>query len=100
MSVVEPGNYNSDIARNAIERVGVGEVDRVGANTRMADRSQYKEPDEVADAVMQALFGDNPKRRYMVVPNEQEAGVTIRKQIAQLVELNEGIPTPMTGKRS
>lgn len=92
VSVVEPGNYNSDIARNAIERVGVGEVDRVGANTRMADRSQYKEPDEVADAVMQALFGDNPKRRYMVVPNEQEAGVTIRKQIAQLVELNEGHP--------
>jgi hypothetical protein len=28
----------------------------------------------------------------MVVPNEREAEVTIKKQIAQLVQLNEGHP--------
>jgi hypothetical protein len=50
------------------------------------------EPDEVADAAIHALFSENPKPRYMVVPNEQEAGITIRKQIAQLVELNERHP--------
>ena len=30
------------------------------------------------------------KRRYLVVPNEPQAQRTIKKQIAQLVELNEG----------
>jgi hypothetical protein len=58
----------------------------------MGDRTKYKEPDEVAAAVVHALFDPNPKRRYMVVPNEREAELTIRKQIAQLVQLNEGHP--------
>ena len=52
----------------------------------------YKEPDDVADAVEKALFEPNPKRRYMVVPNQHEAELTIRKQIEQLVQLNEGQP--------
>jgi NAD(P)-dependent dehydrogenase (short-subunit alcohol dehydrogenase family) len=90
VSIVEPGNYNSEIARNAIERVGMSEVERIGANAQMADRTRYKEPDEVADAVIHALFDANPKRRYMVVPNQREAEVTIRKQIEELVQLNEG----------
>ena len=92
VSVVEPGNYNSEIAKNAIERVGMSEVGRIGGNAQMADRAKYKEPDEVAAAVVHALFDPNPKRRYMVVPNEREAEITIRKQIAQLVQLNEGQP--------
>jgi hypothetical protein len=57
-----------------------------------ADRSKYKEPDEVAAAVEQALFEPEPKRRYLVVPNQEEAEITIRKQIEQLVQLNEGQP--------
>jgi hypothetical protein len=57
-----------------------------------ADRSNYKQPDEVAVAVEQALAEPEPKRRYMVVPSQEEAEVTIRKQIEQLVQLNEGQP--------
>ncbi len=83
VSVVEPGNYNSEIVRSALNRLG--KVD-----DKLADRSQYKPPDEVADAVEHALFEPNPKRRYMVVPNQEEAEITIRKQIEQLVQLNEG----------
>ena len=82
VSLVEPGNYDSQIVRNA-ERRGV--VSRYAA-----DRSNYKEPDEVADAVEKALFEPNPKRRYMVVPTQDEAEFTVRKQIEQLVQLNEG----------
>jgi NAD(P)-dependent dehydrogenase (short-subunit alcohol dehydrogenase family) len=82
--VVEPGNYDSQIGVNAAKREGVD-------NTR-ADRSKYKQPDEVAAAVAQALSEATPKRRYMVVPNQQEAERTIRKQIEQLVQLNEGQP--------
>ena len=35
------------------------------------------------------MFGENPVRRYMVVPNEEEAGWTINKAIEELVQLNE-----------
>ena len=85
VSVIEPGNYESEITRNALKRLG--KVDE-----KLADRSQYKPPDEVAEAVEHALFEPNPKRRYLVVPNQEEAEITIRKQIEQLVQLNEGQP--------
>ena len=82
VSVVEPGNYDSDIGKSAMQRTGV-----VG---RLTDRSKYKKPDEVAAAVERALFEEKPKRRYMTTPDQREAEITIRKQISQLVELNEG----------
>ena len=81
VSVVEPGNYNSEIARSAAKRTGA---------TGLTDRSQYKEPDEVAAGVLQALSEPNPKRRYMITPNQGEAERTIRKAIEVLVQLNEG----------
>jgi len=57
---------------------------------RPSDRSRFKEPDEVSTAVMHAIFSENPKRRYMVVPNQREAEITIRQMITELVQLNEG----------
>ena len=48
----------------------------------------YKEPDEVTAAVMHALFDESPKANYLVVPNEEEAGWTIRKIIEEMAELN------------
>ncbi len=89
VSVIEPGNYDSDIGKNAVERAGPGLDPRV---TRLADRSMYKQPDEVAAAAALALLEPKPKRRYLVVPIENEAERTIRKQIEQLVQLNEGHP--------
>lgn len=82
VSVVEPGNYNSEIGKTAAARTGVV--------SRLTDRSQYKPPDEVAAAVERALFEPAPKRRYMVVPDQHEAEITIRKAIQELVQLNEG----------
>lgn len=84
VSIVEPGNFDSDIGKSATKRTG--------KETRFTDRSKYKKPDEVAAAVEQALFEATPKRRYMVTPDQREAEVTIRKQIEQLVQLNEGHP--------
>jgi NAD(P)-dependent dehydrogenase (short-subunit alcohol dehydrogenase family) len=80
VSIVEPGNYNSEIGNSAARRSGV---------SRLTDRSLYKSPDEVAEAVMLALFEPEPKRRYMVVPNEYEGEITIGKAIQELVQLNE-----------
>jgi hypothetical protein len=54
-----------------------------------ADRSQYKDPDEVADAALHALFAENPKARYMVVPNRDEATWTIGTAIRRMVQQNE-----------
>jgi NAD(P)-dependent dehydrogenase (short-subunit alcohol dehydrogenase family) len=82
VSIVEPGNYDSDISKNAVLRTG--------GDTKRADRSMYKSPDEVAAAVEMALSEPKPKRRYLVTPNQNEAELTIRKQIEQLVQLNEG----------
>jgi NAD(P)-dependent dehydrogenase (short-subunit alcohol dehydrogenase family) len=82
VSIIEPGNYDSDLGKNVQVRTGL--------TGRMTDRSIYKKPDEVAAAVTLALFEENPKRRYMTTPNQEEAERTIRKQISQLVELNEG----------
>jgi hypothetical protein len=48
----------------------------------------YKEPDEVTAAFMHALFDDNPLRRYVVVPNEEEQAATIRTKVTELVQLN------------
>ncbi len=84
VNVVEPGNYDSEIGKN-LQR-------RIGGDNRFADRSRYKKPDEVATAVELALFEEKPKRRYMTVPEQREAEITIRKQIEQLVQLNEGHP--------
>lgn len=81
VSLVEPGNYNSEIGASAAKRAGAPE--------RFTDRTRYKEPDEVAAAVQLALFEPNPKRRYLVVPEAREGEVTIRKAIEELVQLNE-----------
>jgi len=39
--------------------------------------------------VLHALFDPAPRLRYMVVPNQGEAEVTIRKAIQELVQLNQ-----------
>lgn len=85
VSIVEPGNYDSNIERNYAARTG-------GESFKDADRSNYKPADEVAAAVEVALFDPKPKRRYLVTPDQNEAQITIRKQIEQLVQLNEGQP--------
>jgi len=84
VNVVEPGNFNSAIGASATKRTGV--------TTTFTDRTRYKQPDEVSAAIMLALFEEKPKRRYMVTPDQNEAEITIRKQIEQLAQLNEDQP--------
>jgi len=105
VAVVEPGNFKSRITENMIERMREKGYSTEGsmAKERLdrvlsapADRGQYKEPDEVADAFLHFLTSDSPKRRYMVVPNEQEANFTIRAHILRLVQLNEDQPYAFT----
>jgi NAD(P)-dependent dehydrogenase (short-subunit alcohol dehydrogenase family) len=98
VGVVEPGNYRSQILASMVRRMEErgysAENSRYGSMldliTGPLDRSQYEVPDDVALAVLDFLSSDSPKRRYMVVPNQFEAMITIRQAIQELVQLNEG----------
>lgn len=97
VSVVEPGNYKSRIRRSSVERrlektkeagVEITE-DMKQAYEATAERElSYKEPDEVSAAFMHALFDEEPLRRYVVVPNEEEQARTIGTKVNELVQLN------------
>ncbi len=98
VSVIEPGNYRSEISKTGRARAGgMDEAKEKSPYAKeykarlegSADRSQYKDPDEVADAAMHALFSENPKPRYMVVPNRDEASWTIGAAIQRMVQQNE-----------
>ena len=86
VSIVEPGSYKSEIVRNTMTRSGTLSQKDVD------DWAKLKEPDEVAAAVESALSEPKPKLRYMVVPDAEQAQDTIKTQIEQLVQLNEGQP--------
>ncbi len=101
VSVIEPGNYKSSIRRSSVSReheqakVAGGEVTEEMKEDyeKTATRElSYKEPDEVSEAFMHALFDDNPLRRYVVVPNTEEQEMTIRTKVNELVQLNQWGP--------
>jgi NAD(P)-dependent dehydrogenase (short-subunit alcohol dehydrogenase family) len=101
VSVVEPGNYKSNIRRTSVARrldqakAAGGEVteEMKKAYEATAERElSYKEPDEVSEAFMHALFDDSPLRRYVVVPNVEEQEFTIRTKVNELVQLNQWGP--------
>ena len=93
VSVVEPGNYRGNIDANMLARLPEdAKAKIINALGSKLDTSQYPEPDDVAVVVEQALFEPNPKRRYMIGQQPDLIERTIRKQIEQLVQLNEGQP--------
>ncbi|MCA0933267.1 SDR family NAD(P)-dependent oxidoreductase [Lutimonas saemankumensis] len=99
VSAIEPGNYNSKISETFYNRLMSQNMNFENSRYKeeweglmtgfSPDRSQYKDPDEVAEAVEKALFSENPKRRYMVVPREEEGRWTITQIMREMVQLNE-----------
>ncbi len=100
VAAVEPGNFKSRITASMVRRMREAgysaEGSRYGSMLDLIrgplDRSQYGEPDAVAQAALDFLSSESPRRRYMVVPNQLEAEITIRQALRELVELNEGHP--------
>jgi len=99
VSLIEPGSYKSKIRRTTVARIAsnieaaggtVSDEMKAGMKAAADREVTLQEPDAVSDAAMHALFSDSPRRRYMVVPDQFEAEITIRKQIEELVQLNEG----------
>ena len=98
VSLIEPGNYRSEIGRNTTAQVEGAAARAKGTPfeaqmqrmvTAMGNYDNYPEPDDVAQAALHALFDSAPKMRYMVVPAARQADVTINKAIEELVQLNQ-----------
>lgn len=101
VSVIEPGNFKSEIRRTAVLRAlgkTPDEIDELTPEekTRLEQtierNAAMKEPDPVAEAALHALFNDKPKRRYMVTPNQEEAELTMKAAITRIVQLNADHP--------
>lgn len=82
VSVVEPGAFRTRLAEN-IKR-------RMGTTPELPDLSVRDEPHEAVLAVIRALFDTHPRRRYLAAATRTEAHRTLRKQIEQLIQLNQG----------
>ena len=100
VSLIEPGTYQSKIGESAISRMKQRGQTTAGSQYQ-ADLdenvewlttalAQSGDPSEVSEAVMHALFDANPKPRYLVVPNQEQAQWTINRAMERLVELNAG----------
>jgi len=104
VAAVEPGNFQS--------RIGVSRCARMLAEGSEKEYRFYQEqmqeyqesckermsdsdavvgtpPKPVSDAIQHALFADEPKEHYLVVPQEFEAMITIRKSFEELLHLNQ-----------
>lgn len=95
VALIEPGNYGTDIGKSVIARTDTSaykgsrfEVQMRSALNSMRAFESYPPPDDVADAVYDAITSENPKLRYLVVPAQNQAAIAIRKLIDEVVQLN------------
>lgn len=98
VSVIEPGKYKSEIGTTLRQRMQQrsqtteeslykDEMDQIVS--RVGERVDLDEPEAVSAALLRALTDASPQRRYMVVPHQNQAEVTIRKAIEETVQLNQ-----------
>ncbi len=98
VSLIEPGAYRSSIGKSALDRIA--KQDQSAANTQFKKQMNESiswlghfekdagDPTEVAEGVVKSLFDDRPKPRYLIVPNQEEAYLTINRAIERMVEQN------------
>ncbi|MCK4895514.1 MAG: SDR family oxidoreductase [Candidatus Heimdallarchaeota archaeon] len=101
VSVIEPGNFKSDIGSNLIEKMRK-EEESYRINLTTAQRKQqfkeieegfsadhgFPEPFKVAEAIFDALSSEKPKPRYLVCRNEEEVMWVIKRMFVELLQLN------------
>ena len=98
VSVIEPGSYKSQIRETGVLNMlgksadQLTEEEQAQLEAARERNAGLKEPDEVSDAVMHALFAPEPRRRYMVTPNQQQADITVRTAMSRALQLNSDQP--------
>jgi NAD(P)-dependent dehydrogenase (short-subunit alcohol dehydrogenase family) len=97
VSLIEPGNYGTEIGRNLIARMDTSivkgsrfENQMRGTINSMRQFENNPPPNEVADAVLDAMTSSDPKLRYLVVPVQSQAAIVFRKLMDEIVQLNSG----------
>ena len=97
VSLIEPGNYGTEIGSNLIARMDTSivkgsrfEPQMRGTINAMRGFANNPPPDEVADAVLHAMTSSNPRMRYLVVPAQNQAAIVMRKKLEEIVQMNEG----------
>ncbi len=106
VSVIEPGNYRSDIIKTMRNRM---EKDRQANKASLfieeqerlkqyipADRSGFKKPDEIALAALDIMTAKTTKRRYLVAPSKRESDMAIKGALRRIVQLNQTHPYSLT----
>lgn len=98
VSVVEPGNYGSKIGASALKRFNAVDYwpqetlypqEREGILARLPQVEKGPDPLAVAEAVLDIMTSDAPKRRYMVVDTVDQAKITVQKALQKVVQLNQ-----------
>ena len=98
VSIVEPGNFKSRIFESMVERMKRQGYSAEGSRyesqltsllSRDQSRSDQVDPLPVAEAFLNAMSSESPKRRYMVTPNQGEATLTIRAALKRAAQLNQ-----------
>ncbi len=102
VSIIEPGNFQSDIMKNMSNRITklgqsnaetqYGKEIKNMASFVKTDRSHHAAPTPVADAVVHFMSESNPKFRYLVTPSKSESDGAIKRSLQKTVELNHSHP--------
>jgi len=98
VSVVEPGNYASQIGNTAKAHILSSNYwpettqyaqERTSVLESLPHVTKGKDPQDVADAVLNIMTSDAPKRRYMIAPTEEQADRTLRTNMRKTLQLNQ-----------
>lgn len=101
VGIIDPGGYKSRI-REKVAMYAMTGSDDLGQTLTAEQQASLqearerneslKEPDEVAEAALAFMTSDAPRLRHMVVPNKQQADITIRTAMDRAVQLNANQP--------
>jgi len=101
VAIVEPGSYRSRIREkmvaHALASADAGEISlderaRESLAGLAEQNAAMKDPVEVAQAVLHLMSSDNPRTRYLVAPNAEQAQLAIRAALQRVVQLNADQP--------
>ena len=101
---IAPGGYKSKIREKVVMHTITGKYDMKSDDTKLSEEQQkqlqemresndaMKEPDEVSEVVLAFLAAEEPKVRYMVTPNKEQAMMTVTSAMRRLTETNADQP--------